>query len=353
MGPKKQGPGKDQHPAESKPSWTPAASDGTSIFPKLSKKKENYVAWHKSANLYLGAKFGRSATFMESGVSWTPEEVKMPTTAEFNALNDLEKAILMEDIKDQKKARARVLQKVKNEDEPQMFALLLGSLDADSYDMVTNHENWPSLVVSKDCAAFLALIETTHYSLAKVSILDQSRAMDNYNQLRQFSNESIAAYKLRFDDAVQRCKALKCAEIAEPLLACQYIKGLDSKRYSAMKVSLENNSRHGIQEYPATLAAAHRTATTWVVSTSDRGKPVVADDRVAFAADKAPVKGRVRRIRRAAKFLKQMAKKSYLGELHSKGNALIVVSMGTASRSARRLRRKKALRRSRRNCISL
>ena len=268
MGPKKQGPGKDQHPAESNPSWTPAASDGTSIFPKLSKKKENYVAWHKSANLYLGAKFGRSATFMESGVSWTPEEVKMPTTAEFNALNDLEKAILMEDIKDQKKARARVLQKVKNEDEPQMFALLLGSLDADSYDMVTNHENWPSLVVSKDCAAFLALIETTHYSLAKVSILDQSRAMDNYNQLRQFSNESIAAYKLRFDDAVQRCKALKCAEIAEPLLACQYIKGLDSKRYSAMKVSLENNSRHGIQEYPATLAAAHRTATTWVVSTS-------------------------------------------------------------------------------------
>ena len=62
----------------------------------------------------------------------------MPTTAEFSALNDLEKAILMEDIKDQKKARARVLQKVKNEDEPQMFALLLGSLDADSYDMVTN-----------------------------------------------------------------------------------------------------------------------------------------------------------------------------------------------------------------------
>ena len=108
MGPKKQGPGKDQHPAESKPSWAPAASDGTSIFPKLSKKKENYVAWHKSTNLYLGAKFGRSATFMESGVSWTPEEVKMPTTAEFNVLNDLEKAILMEDIKDQKKARARV-----------------------------------------------------------------------------------------------------------------------------------------------------------------------------------------------------------------------------------------------------
>ena len=65
-----------------------------------------------------------------------------------------------------------------------MFALLLGSLDANSYDMVTNHENWPTLVVSKDCAAFLALIETTHYSLAKVSILDQSRAMDNYNQLR-------------------------------------------------------------------------------------------------------------------------------------------------------------------------
>ena len=57
-----------------------------------------------------------------------------------------------------------------------------------------------------------------------------------------------------------------------------------------MKVSLENNSRHGIQEYPATLAAAHRTATTWVVSTSDRGKPVVVDDRVAFAADNAPGK---------------------------------------------------------------
>ena len=51
---------------------------------------------------------------------------------------------------------ARALQKVKNEDEPQMFALLLGSLDADSYDMVTNHENWAAHVVSKDCAAFLA-----------------------------------------------------------------------------------------------------------------------------------------------------------------------------------------------------
>ena len=120
-----------------------------------------------------------------------------------------------------------------------------------------------------------------------------------------------------------------------------------------MKVSLENNSRHGIQEYPATLAAAHRTATTWVVSTSDRGKPVVADDRVAFAADKAPGKGKGKKDKESSEVPKAVAKKSYLGELHSKGNALIVVSMGTASRSARRLRRKTALRRSRRNCISL
>ena len=292
MGPKRDGPPRARLPAESKHTSTPAASDGSSIFPKLSKKKENYVAWHKSANLFLGAKFGRSATFMESGVSWTPDEVVMPTTAEFNALSELEKTILTDDIKDRKKARARIVQKVKNEDEPQMFALLLGSLDADSYDMVTNHEDWTSLVVSKDCAAFLSLIETTHYSLAKVSILDQSRAMDNYNQLRQYPNESIAAYKLRFDDAVQRCKALKCADIGEPLLACQYIKGLDSRRYSAMKVSLENNSRHGIQEYPATLAAAHRTATTWVVSTNDRGKPVVADDKIVFAADKTSGKSK-------------------------------------------------------------
>ena len=66
-----------------------------------------------------------------------------------------------------------------------LYATILGKLLVRN----TNQENWATLVVSKDCAAFLALIETTHYSLAKVSILDQSRAMDNYNQLRQFSNK--------------------------------------------------------------------------------------------------------------------------------------------------------------------
>lgn len=287
MGPKRQGPYKAQQPAESKPS---ATSDGGSITPKLSKKKENYVPWHKSATLYLGGKFGRSATFMETGKGWAPDPVVMPSNAEVAAMNEVEKAITIDNVKELTKARNRIVARVKDEDEPQMFAILLGSLDADSYDTVTNHEDWVNLKVSKDCAAFLQLIETTHYSLAKVSILDQSRAMDNYNLLRQFPNESIAAYKLRFDDAVQRCKALACPEIGEPILACQYIKGLDAKRYSGMKVDLENNSRHGISVYPANLAAAHRIASTWVVSTNERGKPQVADDKIVFAADKGKAK---------------------------------------------------------------
>ena len=291
MGPKRFGSNKPQHAAESKGAST-ASADGGSITPKLSKKKENYVPWHKSATLYLGAKFGRSATFMESGNGWVPDAIVQPTAAAIAALNALELNVLTDSLKEQTKARNRVILRVKDEDEPQMFAILLGSLDPDSYDLVTNHEDWTVLKVSKDCAAFLRLIKTTHYALAQVSILDQSRAIDNYNQLRQFPNESIAAYKLRFDDAVERCKALDCPEIGEAILACQYIKGLDGKRYSGMKVDLENNSRHGIAAYPATLANAHRTATTWVVSTSERGKPQVADDKMVFGVDKGKGKAK-------------------------------------------------------------
>ena len=298
MGPKRNGPFKPQQSAETKMSpATSAVSESGSIIPKLSRKKENYVPWHKAANLFLGGKFGRSATFMETGLSWVPDPVPIPTDAEVAAMNEIQKAILIDSLKEKTKSRDRAIMKIKNEDEPQMFALLLGSLDNDSYDMVTNHELWPLLLVSKDCAAFLALIKSTHYASAEVSILDQTRAIDNYNQLRQYANESIAAYKLRFDDAVERCKALGCPEVGEAILACQYIKGLDAKRYSDMKVSLENNSRHGISAYPATLAVAHRTATTWVVSTSDRGKPQMADDKLVFNADRVRVRGKARMVR--------------------------------------------------------
>ena len=170
-----------------------------------------------------------------------------------------------ETLKELLKERARQIAQMKA-DRPKLQAAMWGNMSADSQARVRQHAKWVNIETQKDpLALWIAIVETHMFNSVGNSTIDKATARDNYNNIRQAGDETLAEYKDRFDYCVNALKAAKTTVPDDADQAIDFINRLGMGRYATFKANLQNNVHLGANNFPTTLVAAYNMAARYQV----------------------------------------------------------------------------------------
>eukprot|EP01035_Chromulina_nebulosa_P044472 gene44472-60236_t len=115
--------------------------------------------------------------------------------------------------------------------------------------------------------------------------VDKQKCREIYHKkLYQKSNETLAAYKKRFDDALEIFDAIELAKPDAEDQAVDFIANLDPSRFSRMRADLENQATLGNDVYPKTLTDAYSLALRYKTVTGQPATSTVTSSRIMSAA---------------------------------------------------------------------
>ena len=156
------------------------------------------------------------------------------------------------------KERMRLMSKME-QDKVSLHSFLIGFLSHESLDAVKGEEGYAASFDNADPLKLWKLIETTHRVAAdsRVKAHRQQEAREHYYRCRQGAYESLTMYKERFDDLLAAYKEMENPELPAPMVALDFIRGLDDARYGRYKHERRNNVSKGIEDDPATLSEAY------------------------------------------------------------------------------------------------
>ena len=245
-------------------------------------EENNYVDWLPKMELHLSSIHGEASYTLISGKLWEPEEVPLPV------INANDPPLVVKRKEDSYltlcKDRDKQLIKLKREIYPSFFAAIWNQMSLASQDRVKTcaGEAYAELMRKKDFVQLVKFVKQAHLgSMKTVSEEDKRRATEAFFRLKQLPNESLAAFKLRFDTLLDTYDAVKEPRPPEERQAVEYLAKLDPVRFSAMRVHVENQRalQPAADPTPKTLAAAHELASMWVVPAS----PLLGGDSPVFA----------------------------------------------------------------------
>lgn len=143
------------------------------------------------------------------------------------------------------------------------YAFIKGSLSNESLARVELSEDWDKIDASKDPLGLWRLIKGTHLGAgtAQKELLLHDLRQEFY-ALAQGPQESVQAFRDRFEEIHQRLRALDEAEKPQKEMAMDAIKRLDRRRFAQLQFDLDNSIYSGRSRYPKTVAAAFELAST-------------------------------------------------------------------------------------------
>jgi hypothetical protein len=184
--------------------------------------------------------------------------------------------------------RQRLVEK-RNMDERLLFPFTWSHMSMESQSKVMEDPDFERMYAELDSVKLWNTIRRSHLThifgdddeMSYVNIHDQSV---KYSYLRQGEKQSITSFKKEFDEHVKACEGVGIPDIAPQLRAMDFIGKLDPKRFSSMLTFMRNAASHDMPgAYPKNVAAAFRTASTWVREGST--VPIASHTHTAFLAE--------------------------------------------------------------------
>jgi len=158
-------------------------------------------------------------------------------------------------------------------------------LDADGE--VIMHNDWLDVARTCDPLRLLERIRETHLAPNTGLIeMDQLKAQEDLEGIRQGPNESLASYKKRRDDARERYEATGGLLEPESTQALRFMNHMDPIRYGAYRANALNLAAQGVKPLPDTVSKVYHEASQFKV-VSSVGKVI---DAGAFVAKADPAK---------------------------------------------------------------
>ena len=191
---------------------------------------------------------------------------------------------VQESLRELNKFRTRKIEKMR-EDRTKAYATLWGNMSAESKDKVREHPEFDEK--SRDLLDLWMAIQATHLSNsagdARMKEKEKSNARSWYNGCRQSKTETVARYKERLDEAVEKLQAVGETVPSQPALAMDFLSKLDPSRFSKLNTDIENDVLLGKGEYPKTLVEAYRIAQNFkVIRTESTGTSQVNTAQYVF-----------------------------------------------------------------------
>ena len=124
-------------------------------------------------------------------------------------------------------------------------------------------------IIGQDALSNTLWINTTHLAPdTGVVELYQEQTRMRYENVKQYSGETILDYKRRFQHAIDAMTAVGIPIMAQSSIAARFIINLDNNRYGAYKADVTNWAKNSIKSYPNTLEIAFESASTYKEATS-------------------------------------------------------------------------------------
>jgi hypothetical protein len=252
--------------------------------PRASIRKKNYLASRKKLIRAAAKRFGRAAIVFETMERFQP---RVPDKPEDDS--DLHANMLYEiQLTEWVKANNEI-----DSVEPQMFAYLEDALEDEVLDKLKTLSDWSKINQMKDIVGFLNNLEVVLLGgITGVTEVDKKQARDHYRDLRQESDEELAAFAERFVEGLDTLDGAKQPRPPETDIAADFIGGLSERKYGEMRSSVNNDARRSIKPYPKTFAEAFALAGTYEPHQPARAPKVLRINDAAFvtkvAAKKLP-----------------------------------------------------------------
>mmetsp|Transcript_12134 Transcript_12134/g.20093 ORF Transcript_12134/g.20093 Transcript_12134/m.20093 type:complete len:408 (+) Transcript_12134:2071-3294(+) len=156
------------------------------------------------------------------------------------------------------------------EDKPKLYAMIFSVLSLESKDRAQQDPDWNEATTSRDPLKLWKLIQKTHYGgTGATTMIDRKSLRDSYSNLKQGPSETMAAFKLRFQNAVD---TLKSCGIPVPDLkdqAMDFLYGLDRARFLAFIDEVKQNASLEASEMPKTVNKVADMARAWIPRRQD------------------------------------------------------------------------------------
>eukprot|EP01041_Mallomonas_annulata_P001713 gene1713-biopygen818 len=214
--------------------------------------RTNFLVCKEMWTLYLMEKHGNAGRFILVTEHYEPPAVDFPDI-DPESPRLLRKRAEMVFLK-REEMRIREEAELK-ECYPKMYAFIMGQLSTESKAKLQSMEEWEGIEEDYDVLSLWMLITVTHLASSSGMIaVDKQKCREKYyKKLYQKSSETLAAYKKKFDDALEIFDAIELAKLDAEDPAVDFIANLDLSRFSRMRADFENQATLVNYVYPKTL----------------------------------------------------------------------------------------------------
>ena len=214
----------------------------------------NFPAWKKHTVKSMEKTYGDSARFTEQDPDvvdpkehyWMPvlpSAVGCPSDEEDDLeIEDDERAAMRKEVFKQKALMAA--------DRTKIFADLQIVLSRESLDVVKRHRDWDACLKARCPAHLWQIIVSTHAVRADnySEVVVKSQARVSYNSLKQFSGESLVAYRERSEATYNSYCLAGNQPLGDDIKAMDFFTGLDDQRHAEFKRLVKNLFASGERE---------------------------------------------------------------------------------------------------------
>jgi len=224
-------------------------------------RENNFTSWKQKADVYCTSLYGDVASVILTGKRY---DVPVVNKADFDpTLNEKGMAAC---VAEAEKLRYREKRHAETS-HSKLFATFMMMLSDDSMMEVMQHEDFEAANKTKDSTALWIIIKEVHFSVKGLTGTNLMRTRlqktKEFGKMMQGTTESLARFKLRYDNDQKMLKELGGTSMASDYEAMDFVSKLDERRYGSLLTSLHNDNVKA-QDYPKTISQAYRMAKNWV-----------------------------------------------------------------------------------------
>lgn len=152
---------------------------------------------------------------------------------------------------------------------PRFYSCLMSFLSQNSLDAVKSEDEFEEIDANHDAHRLWKLIRITHREnscKAENKEVTKAKVRCAYHNVVQSANESIVAFRERFDDALWLYNEFDNPKMNERDIAMDFLLKLDDARYLDFKIGLVNNVNKGLLQWPGTVNDIFQMAKNHIVS---------------------------------------------------------------------------------------
>ena len=236
----------------------------------------NFISFRDTLHPYALTECGQVASIIKTNVEYVPPKVVLPTR-ELTESND-PFAVKRTELEQQVKDRAKEISHLRTIAKPKLYGIVWGAMSQDSRNKVIEcqvpvdptatpivyHNDWAEVEAASDSTSLWKRILLTHHGVSTtIPVLDQSKAREDYERVRQSKSEQLFVYRDRFKMALETMTSTGATVETAAEQAARFVKGLDNARYAQFRADLTNDATRGTAKYPDTYEKVYDLASKY------------------------------------------------------------------------------------------